>query len=347
LLRDTVTPFQRALRTHALWAAIALLCAMAQFRLIMMVQGRHYGDSIKATQGVLDGMPHWRAFQSRLLGPWLVDGLHRLLGDLVTAHVSYEIGMSTLAGWLMLKLMNRLHGPQAAWGAFLVLQLLFAFLLHPLWLYAWDNASIVLFVLFTYFVMTDKTWRWFVALFAVAIFNRESALYIALWMVLDPLCKAVLSRQRPNRFQGFMLGAGILCLIGGMVLIETLRSVLLIKEVGPELFHLPEMANMLFISQWDTNVAFVTACFSHFNLGMAFLIPLFLVALLTLAAALAWRDAARYLGLALTYGMAICAMFIAAVLEETRVMLELVPFFAMGLWAWCAPKATVGRVQGV
>jgi hypothetical protein len=175
-----VNPSHRALRANALWAAVALLCAMAQFRLIMMVQGRHYGDSIKATQGVIDGMPHWRAFQSRLLGPWLVDGLHRLLGDLVTAHVSYEIGMSTLAGWLMLRLMNRLHGPQAAWGAFLVLQLLFAFLLHPLWLYAWDNASIVLFVLFTYFVMTDKTRRWFVALFAVAIFNRESALYIAL-----------------------------------------------------------------------------------------------------------------------------------------------------------------------
>jgi len=299
---------------------------MAQFRLIMMVQGRHYGDSIKATQGVIDGMPHWRAFQSRLLGPWLVDGLHRLLGDLVTAHVSYEIGMSTLAGWLMLRLMNRLHGPQAAWGAFLVLQLLFAFLLHPLWLYAWDNASIVLFVLFTYFVMTDKTRRWFVALFAVAIFNRESALYIALWMVLDPLCKAVLNRQGLNRSQWATLGTGLLCLVGGMVLIETLRSVLLIKEVGPELFHRPELADMLFLSQWDTNVA------------MAFLIPLFLVAVLALAAALAWRDGPRYLGLALTYVLAIGAMFVAAVLEETRVMLELVPFFAMGLWAWCAPK---------
>jgi hypothetical protein len=308
---------------------------MAQFRLIMMVQGRHYGDSIKATQGVIDGMPHWRAFQSRLLGPWLVDGLHRLLGDLVTAHVSYEIGMSTLAGWLMLRLMNRLHGPQAAWGAFLVLQLLFAFLLHPLWLYAWDNASIVLFVLFTYFVMTDKTRRWFVALFAVAIFNRESALYIALWMVLDPLCKAVLNRQGLNRSQWATLGTGLLCLVGGMVLIETLRSVLLIKEVGPELFHRPELADMLFLSQWDTNVA------------MAFLIPLFLVAVLALAAALAWRDGPRYLGLALTYVLAIGAMFVAAVLEETRVMLELVPFFAMGLWAWCAPKLLPPATQQV
>jgi hypothetical protein len=333
------------LRSNALWAAVAMLCAMAQFRLIMMVQGRHYGDSIKATQGVLDGMPHWRAFQSRLLGPWLVDGLHLVLGDLVTAHVVYEIGTSTLAGWLVLRLVNRLHGPQAAWGAFLVLQLLFAFLLHPLWLYAWDNASIVLFVVFTYFVMADKPWRWFAALFAVSIFNRESALYIPLWMVLDPLCKAALARHRPSRAQWSMIGTGVLGLLGGVVLIETLRSMLLVKEVGPELFNLPELADLLFISQWDTNMAFLRGCFSHFNLSMAFLIPLFLVAVLTLSAALAWRDGPRYLGLALTYTLAIGATFIAAVLDETRVMLELVPFFAMGLCAWCAPSKPVASPE--
>ncbi len=342
-----MNPFQRTLRLNALWTAVALLCALAQFRLIMMVQGRHYGDAIKATQGVLDGLPHWRAFQSRLLGPWLVEGIQRVVGDLVSAHVTYEIGMSTLAGWLVLKLMNRLHGPHAAWGAFLVLQLLFAFLLHPLWLYAWDNASIVLFVLFTYFVMTDKSWRWFATLFAVAVFNRESALYIALWMVLDPVCKAALSRQRPTRPQWAMIGVGALCLLGGMVLIETLRSTLLIKEVGPELFNLPELADLIFISQWDTNAAFVASCFSRFNLGMAFLIPLFLLAVLALAATLAWRDAKRYLGLALIQVVAICALFIAAVLEETRVLLELVPFFAMGLWAWraTAPGDTVSPPQ--
>jgi hypothetical protein len=166
-------------------------------------------------------------------------------------------------------------------------------------------------------------------------------------MVLDPLCKAVLNRQGLNRSQWATLGTGLLCLVGGMVLIETLRSVLLIKEVGPELFHRPELADMLFLSQWDTNVAFVAGCFSHFNLAMAFLIPLFLVAVLALAAALAWRDGPRYLGLALTYVLAIGAMFVAAVLEETRVMLELVPFFAMGLWAWCAPKLLPPATQQV
>ncbi len=321
---------QRPTAQHLIWATAAVLCALAQFRMVMLVQGQNYVNSIHAAQGVLDGMPHWRVYQSRLLGPWLVKAFQTVVGDFTMAHVAYAITLTAAAGWLLLHLCHKLYGKQAAWGAFLLFQLLFCFFLGKLWLYAWDHTGIIVFTLFTYFVMRNKDWRWFVALFAVAIFNRESALYIALWMVLDPLTKALLVRQRP---QWAMSAIGLVCMGFGLMLIELLRTKLLVKEVGPELFNLPELAGQSFLNQWDTNVAFLHQNLTQFSLGFEFLLPLFLVAVLALAAALAWRDSWRYLGLALTYVLIVASMLAAAAIQETRVMLELLPFVVMGLCA--------------
>ncbi|HZZ39620.1 MAG TPA: hypothetical protein VFE06_10830, partial [Acidobacteriaceae bacterium] len=69
---------------------------------------------------------------------------------------------------------------------FLGYQFGFCYLLSPPWLYAWDYLGVVAFFVFVIMVVARKTWPWFVVLFAVAILNRESAEFIALWMVIDP-----------------------------------------------------------------------------------------------------------------------------------------------------------------
>jgi hypothetical protein len=48
---------------------LAALCAVAQFRLIAMMFQVWYGRAAEAAYGVVIGMPHWRSYQSRILGP--------------------------------------------------------------------------------------------------------------------------------------------------------------------------------------------------------------------------------------------------------------------------------------
>lgn len=316
------------IKRHAGWAGVSLLFALAQFRMIMLVLGQNYANSIDAAWGVVKGLPHWRLYQSRVLGPWTIEALSGVLGSFSNAHVFYTIAMTAVAGWLILALMHGRCGNRAAWGAFFLFHLLSCLLLGNLWLYAWDQSGVVIFVLFTYFVLSDKDWRWFAALFSLAVFNRESAFYIALWMVIDPLLKALLDRNRPPLAMPL---AGLACFGCGLALIAWLRDTLLVREIGPELFDMPQMAGKSFHNQWDTNLAFLHQMTTQFSLGFELLIALFLVVVLTVAAALACRDRRRYLGLALTQGAIVGSMLVAAAIQETRVMLELVPFLAMGI----------------
>jgi hypothetical protein len=324
-----------AIRKHATWAGVSLIFALAQFRMIMLVLGPGYANSIDAALGVVRGLPHWRAYQSRVLGPWMIEILSGAFGGFSAAHVFFTIAMTAVAGWLILALTQHSFGRRAAWGAFFLFHALFAFLLGKLWLYAWDHSGIVVFILFIHFVLSGKDWRWFTALFVLAVVNRESAFFIALWMVLDPLVKAQLDRTRP---QWALLLAGLACLGFGLELVGWLRDALLVREVGPELFNMPAMAGKTFHNQWHNNLEFLGQVTTRFSLGFEILIPLFLGAVLALAALLAWRDRRRYLALALTQAGIVASLFVAAALPETRVMLELVPFLAMGIWAARAPS---------
>jgi hypothetical protein len=314
-------------------AAIVLLLALAQFRMIMLVIGRDYVASMDAAQGVVNGLPHWLIYQSRVLGPYTVQALTLLLPDYRLAHIVYTILMTGLGGAVMLVVARRNFGLERGWAAFFLYQLLIALLLSKPWLYAWDQYGLILFTLFVGFVLEGRDWRWFTALFAVAIFNRESALFMALWMIGDPLVKRALGR--PAAWS--LLISGLFCLVAGSGLVALLRKALLVREIGPELFHLPELAGKMAHTHWDNNVAALGQMVSQVSLGFEILIPLFMLLALLLALRLAWRDPAGYLALAAMLGVMLAAILIAGVLLETRVLLELVPFVA--LLAWARPGA--------
>ncbi|PKU25158.1 hypothetical protein CWS72_08145 [Telmatospirillum siberiense] len=317
---------------------VSLLFAFAQFRMILLILGAAYRNSIDAALGVVQGQPHWRVFQSRVLSPWIIKGLSILTGGFPLAHIFFVIAMTALAGWLMLSLTDRCFGRRAAWGAFFLFHLLFCLLLAPPWLYAWDHASIILFTLFTYFVLTGKDWRWFAVLFSVAIFNRESGLYIALWMIADPLVKAVLDRARP---QWAMLVAGLVCFGSGLVLLNMLRDLLLVKEVGPALFNMPEMAGRNFQNNFVMNVNFIKNFFENINFYFNMLIPCLMICILCLSFILSVRDFRRYFSLALVQVASVVSILVFGVISETRVLLESIPFLAMGIWV-LFPEAEKG-----
>lgn len=326
-------PFQQIIETHGVsWVLASLLAALAQFRMIGRIIGVQYQDSIAATQGVLDGLPHWQVFQSRVMGPWIVEMLTWLTGSFETAHMLYTITAYFLAGLAMLAVAHRHYGAKSAWIGFLSFQALCLILINSRWHYVWDGVELLTFTLFCHFVLAGKDWRWLAGLFALSVLNRESAFFIAVWMVLDPLLTAVLDKCRPR---WPMMIAGLACLAAGAALTQFLRTVLLKREIGPDLFGMPELAGRSFHPHIQLNIDYLLDAFLHPTQEFNILIVILLVLPLPLTVLLFRRLGRRYLSLGLVHGLIVLSLPIVGVLSETRVLFDLAPFLALGFAALC------------
>ncbi len=150
---------------------LAAVCALAQVKLLRMASS-NLDTALTYVMRAVWAQTEWAGYRSRLLAPTLI---HFLGGDmrafLAITFISLVIG--GLLSW-------RLAGP-AGLGIY---HAAFAFVANP-WFAPWDIFGPVLFTLFVLFVVERRPALWFIVLFAVAIFDRQSAMFIALWMVIS------------------------------------------------------------------------------------------------------------------------------------------------------------------
>ncbi|MDE1991016.1 MAG: hypothetical protein KGI75_00865, partial [Rhizobiaceae bacterium] len=205
-----------------------------------MLFGGDYRRAADAALGVLLGQPHWRTFQARVLGPWLVDVLSSVMPSFLAAHIAFSLLTLWAMGFLSWRLGWRLGSKLGAGmlGLF-VFQASFAFILSPPWLYAWDYVDIIVFLLFVDFVVGGRSWPWFVVLLSVGVYSRETSAFIALWMVLEGAYRLRAQRTRTadeRRHDLGMLIAGLVCMVLSVVIFETITRMLFIQEIGPKIF---------------------------------------------------------------------------------------------------------------
>jgi hypothetical protein len=203
---------------------IAAVLALGQFRLINVVLQQGYERSAQAAMGVMEGRPHWRIYQSRVLGPLVVQGLSHVLPTFLWAHVVFSIASLAVAGSLAWRIGERHAGRSGAVLALVVLHVAFAFLLSAPWLYAWDYLDLIVFLLFVDFVSAMRPWGWFVGLSVFGALNHEIAIFIAAWLIVDPLTRWVLGRAQGARFAWRPALAGAACATLSFAIVEALRS---------------------------------------------------------------------------------------------------------------------------
>lgn len=329
----------------AVGGVLAAFFALVQLRLVLMLFGDGYGASVTATLGVMQGRPHWRVYQSRVLGPALVDGLSQITHDAGRAYMVFSVIALTIAGYLAWWLGRQIGGTTvAALLGFSLFEMGFAFLLTAPWLYAWDYIGVIIFLVFVDFVRAGKNWRWFVGLFAVAIFNRESAEFIALWMMLEPPIRWWLARRddtSPKRFDGAMTVAGFACFIAGLGIVEALRRALLIEEIGPKLFPQSALGSgPNFHFRLFENLAAVTGAAGNLqNLVVVY----FLLFLAGLIVTLALRDPARWLSLSLVHLALLASILVFGAVFETRLYVEFIPIAVAAAVTFATASAATRR----
>ena len=320
--------------------ALALMFAAGALRLYLLTLPKEFIRSALVAEDVVRGLPPWRIFQSRVLGPWLVHAM----SDLAHTPPAVVYGVLALAllfacGFLILRLGARLgDASRPPLGMLFAFYALLCVLLPCIWLYVWDLISLVVFVLFNFLVLRGAGRTAFALLFAVGIFNHEIALAIAAWIALDPWVKRSGARDAARApFDRATAALGLGLLAGGAALVEFLRRALLVREVPPEgaeaLGAHGGNVHFTLARNWD-------AIAHSFSLapqsGLQFVVPLFLALVLFAAFVLARSDWPRFGALAIVTCFMVVSILCFGLILETRVLLPLVPFAAMNAWAVCA-----------
>jgi hypothetical protein len=217
---------------------VGLLVAVVIHHVRVMVFTNNLHRVILSDMSLLDGKPQWRIFQSRLLGPSLANVMMREASPDLGYTVFDLLGFGA-AGVMAWRIGAVIVGSRAgALAATLCLALGFVALFVPDWFYAWDVLGPAFFMIFAYLVVTDAKSLSFALLFAVAIWNREDALFMALYLIVQPVLDWWAARQRRQRtpLDWRRVTTGVIGITSGMIMISTLRSMLMVHELGPDLY---------------------------------------------------------------------------------------------------------------
>jgi hypothetical protein len=321
------------IKSNILGAILACFSSIALCRLVAIIfPPANYASIAEISHGITTGHPVWKMWQSRVLAPYFIEALTFGSLDYVKAHILFEIITVAIAAFLCWRLGKKYGGSdQSALLALTIFVMLFALLLNPPFLYSWDFIDIIVFVLFIDLVLSGMSVSWFIGLFAIAIWNRQSALIIALWLILDPLVR-FFYQHRSDPLDWRRMLAGAICIAAGSLIVELLNRHLLVEakeSTDSYRIVLPQNIDGLKVS------------LTHFDRYFTIVIPAFLATVILLGALAVRRDPQRYSALYLVVLAYMASLFVLGGLMETRVYLALIPFVVMAV-VTTSPMAQLG-----
>jgi hypothetical protein len=312
---------------------LAIFLAFIQVHhIILFYSTDDLNANIDVAFGITTGHPHWRVYQSRILGPYLLKGLAGISGSYVSAYTIMMIGFLSFAGYQAWQIGKRLGRDQTGWFALIVLHLTFAFFLSENWLYPWDLIGLNIFLAFVGFIISGRPWYWLCALFAIAIFNRDSGQLIALWLILEPACRWLIRSPLSMRVSAAMVTAGVLCIAMGTWIIEYLRTSMLVEEIGFKIVGTPSGYGPNYFWNLPGNLTFVQHLW-HAESLVDFIYTIFPLVLfigaIVFVALVVYREK-RYLALAMTFAVLLVSISLFGFIPETRVFIEIIPLVILG-----------------
>jgi hypothetical protein len=179
-----------------------------------MAHGQRLGEHAAEALAILDGRSFSPAFANRLLAPFLLRAATAATGLSEGSALSALILMllvATLVVWASLVL-HRTASVGVALRSSFSSAAGYGLLIDPLYLKPWDSVEYLTFTAFAWAVLTRASNTTFALLFVIALLNRESGLFMAVWLVASglmmPSTDAVARHVRRGRI-AMGLGLGI------------------------------------------------------------------------------------------------------------------------------------------
>jgi hypothetical protein len=236
--------------TELIYYILATFIAICGYKILILTHLQNTKGIVAGDYGVIEGKPYWLADQNRLLGPYLVFGISTLFGiSFKVAWAVYHAFILEIFCILIFWILRR-EGLSPKDSISYLIYVMFAFLaLQFYWFFTWDSIDLILFTIFAYGIIKSYSISFFLVLFFIGILNRESALFIGIYLMLDSL---QFTKKKGGYLPKFVnpkkLIIGLCIIISGIVYTRFIR-------------------NLLFVDNSDRYPATITSLAgNHFNL---------------------------------------------------------------------------------
>jgi len=316
---------------------VAVCLAMIQMRNILWKFGSRMEDQIAAMQGIVNGLPHWRMYQSRVLGPYLTDFTRIMFGiDFTEAYVitttcilAVSFFVFMWAAWNILE--TRLAALATAFAVFSFN----AMMMQGSWIYSWDYIDLIVFPVLVWAIATNRSLWVIVPILIVELFNRDVILVLSCWLLFDSMVGVADSGKTfPKLFLRVNLRQFICALTLLSVsywVIESLRSELLVQEIGPDLFSgiTPQAGGYNFFYKLPSNLRRFFISWVLPWQGMSLTSNLFILVLPAIMAGLFFSKQPGLMRASILLFILYISTFVFGEIYETRVWISFIPFLVI------------------
>lgn len=161
------------------------LIGYLSFKILLYIHEGKIDGLANDAFGVLEGRPHWIAYQNRLLGPLIIKAIALIGGDYTRAWVIFHFVAIQILCFFLYWIFRREYASIYKRYFFVIAFLSIFFGLQHFYLYPWDIIDLLIFTAFAYGVLKQYRLPYFVFLFIVGIGNRESALFISAFIIIN------------------------------------------------------------------------------------------------------------------------------------------------------------------
>ena len=189
-------------------AGFLTLLGAASAWLVDIMHSSRYAVFAADFRGILEGQPYSPAFANRRLGPWSFVALDKICGSAELAQTLFVYAAGLALSWLGYLFSRRLGWTiNRSLGISVSLCASFVLLQDDFWLMIWDLYDMVFFTCLAYAIFRRLAPRNMIPLFILMLLNRESALFVPLWLMI----RAYLDRDRRTITMAALMGlAGVL-----------------------------------------------------------------------------------------------------------------------------------------
>ena len=206
---------------------ILLFISLCGYKVIAQIYSPYWQDLSDTASGVVTGHPQWIAYQNRLLGPYLVNLISAIGLSNVSAVKVFSLLTITIQNFVFFGLLAKTGIPFRKSVLYVVFYSFVFICIQDYGFYTWDSIDAILFTLFAWGIFQGKSTTYFIYLFLVAIINRESALFISLYLVIDSF---QINNMKIHLSSKSKLAIGSFLTISGVIYTKLIRDYLFISQ---------------------------------------------------------------------------------------------------------------------
>lgn len=309
---------RKALSDLTAFASSALVC-----NALILLHGRNPVHIIEVTLQIIERRPPWIAFQNRLAAPSAVRLLLEFGVDAFTAFwIVIFVGLAAFA-IIYQRMIVAMTGSYSIAAACLAFSMVLVIALHDVWLYTWDFPDMLFFALLAFGVLNSWKWQPFILLFAFGIISRETALFVALYFIIDSFDFPRSSRRFKFTRPHYAAIGFALLLIGGAYIKITRTALFISKPDGSSDAANSMLGNHVY---WWTNVRDLLV--DNWS-QQEILCSVLVLSLLLYCFYVMWRGDDRQAKVAIIAISMVFNILIFGLLNESRMLLPLIPVAAL------------------